>query len=502
MRWARGVLLTALAAGLLAGGARPATAGADICPEPNDGPDGACALGSGSSASGYLDSPDDVDRYRIEVGQGQMIQASLGSLPGDYSLRLEEASGAPVIEAGGGGADRALEARDMPAGSYFLVVSSNNGESSADQPYVIKVSVQGSIAGPPLTIDSSAPPPPPAPDRSLDQLVLTLLDAGDKAKASKPTNGSDGRGDWYQVIFKRDSDPQISRLGPEVIINRVYRGKDLPNAQAIYRDLVGQVFPEAKDLALGVGSVGPEDAGGLGDEAQAWGACTNRNCSPERGEKVYRHFRFVFRTGNLVEVIYSYGYESGNYYGVARDLAGKVQTRINTAPAGPPPEIIARGAPGDMGLVIQDAGPQATEMFRNFGSDDRASWYESRFERGEETVNQKLGPNIIYNKVFVANGSDNARAIFKENAVKALPEATTRKGAPFVEPKTKSFGNESFAIGACNDNCDTDRSQYLHERLVYRWGNVVVILYLWGREDQANPDVLATYASLINGRVR
>ena len=78
--------------------------------------------------------------------------------------------------------------------------------------------------------------------------------------------------------------------------------------------------------------------------------------------------------------------------------------------------------------------------------------------------------------------------------------------APDADAETtilrRSTGTASYAIGACNDDCGGANSQYLHERVVYRWGNVVVILYIWGREDQSNPDTLATYAATINGRVR
>jgi hypothetical protein len=37
---------------------------------------------------------------------------------------------------------------------------------------------------------------------------------------------------------------------------------------------------------------------------------------------------------------------------------------------------------------------------------------------------------------------------------------------------------------------------------VFRWGNVVSIVYIWGRQDQANPDVVGDFANRIIGRIR
>jgi hypothetical protein len=216
---------------------------------------------------------------------------------------------------------------------------------------------------------------------------------------------------------------------------------------------------------------------------------------------VIRHFRIVFRMGSLVETLYTYGSDNGNNIDVAFSLAKTLEKRINTPPSGPPPEIFSSRQPAEIGLHIQEAGKQATEVFSRTGADDRGSWYEARFEQGQEAFSQRLGPVIVYNKVFVATSNANARAIFLENAVRDLPEATEVHGAIFDEPKTKTFGNESYAIGACNDDCTGARSDTLHERLVYRWGNVVVILYIWGREDQSNPGVIGDLATRINGRV-
>src|SRR6476646_5147283 len=117
-RLGRGAVVAGLALGLLAGRATPTWAGQDICPEPNDAPENACAIGPNTSSGGYLDSPDDVDRDRISSGAGQSVQATLGTLPGSYTFRLEAEDGTVVADGNGSGTDdRALGANGLTGGT-------------------------------------------------------------------------------------------------------------------------------------------------------------------------------------------------------------------------------------------------------------------------------------------------------------------------------------------------------------------------------------------------
>jgi hypothetical protein len=355
----------------------------------------------------------------------------------------------------------------------------------------------------PAPVETTAPPPPPPPaaERPLDQLVLNLEDAGEKTKASgRPRSGSDNRASWYEVTYRRDSDRAVLKLGPQYVVNRVYRATDAATAQQIYNEQINAGFPEAKTLNLFPGSVGGQQMNPIGEAAQAIGGC--ESCNDDNPDRLMRHYRIVFRMGNLVQTVYTYGSDSGAYFGVAFDLAKKVEKRVLTAPSGPLQEIFSTRQPADIGLHLEEAGKQAVEVLSRTGSDGRSSWYESRYERGEETVGQKLGPATIYNKIFVANSADDARAIYRENAVKDLPQATQPRGGIFTEDKTKKFGNESYAIGACNNDCGDNRTEYLHEQVVYRWGNVVVVVYIWGQKDEANPETLGLYAGNIAGRIQ
>ena len=192
-RASRPILIGALAFGLLLGRpAPPIWAGQDVCSEPNEAPAQACPIGGNSTAAGYLDSPDDVDRYRIQVGQGQVVLASLSTLPGDFNLRLEAEGGSQVAQGEGSGtADKALGTSALPAGTYWVAVYSPNGDSSADAPYTLGVSVQGTAVVA-INVDPNAPPPAAAAERPIEQLVLIGDEAGAQAKRSGSKRGDEG----------------------------------------------------------------------------------------------------------------------------------------------------------------------------------------------------------------------------------------------------------------------------------------------------------------------
>jgi hypothetical protein len=126
--------------------ARPVLAGADVCPEPNGDYGTACFLGPDGPAPGFLDTFDDVDRYRLQLPPESMVMATLGSLPADYSLRLDLSDGTLAAEATEPGlADKVLKADGLQPGTYFLSVFSLRGESNPARPYLLSVSYSTSI---------------------------------------------------------------------------------------------------------------------------------------------------------------------------------------------------------------------------------------------------------------------------------------------------------------------------------------------------------------------
>jgi hypothetical protein len=186
--------------------ASPVLAGADVCPEPNQDIASACFLGPDGPAPGFLDTPDDVDRYRIELPPDSMIVATLGSLPADYGLRLHLADGSVTAEAiEPGVADKLVRADGLQPGTYFLSVASLRGESDSGRPYSVSVTYSTSIV---LTTPSSSTGGTsrayvPAPAKPYG---LLPSDVGGGFREAERFEGEDGRL-YVNRIIATDSIP-------------------------------------------------------------------------------------------------------------------------------------------------------------------------------------------------------------------------------------------------------------------------------------------------------
>lgn len=200
------VLLFALVAALVGPSVRPALAGTDVCPEPNSDFAAACFLGAGGPAPGFIDTPEDVDSYRIELTPDSMVVATLGALPADYSLRLHAPDGSPVAEAVQPGlTDKVVRMDGIPGGTYFLVVSSQRGESNPDAHYLLSVSYPASLVLTPAAPAGSAPQAAygyiPAPAKAYG---LGPADVGPGYRETAREESEDGR-TFAQRLLARDA---------------------------------------------------------------------------------------------------------------------------------------------------------------------------------------------------------------------------------------------------------------------------------------------------------
>lgn len=131
-------------------------------------------------------------------------------------------------------------------------------------------------------------------------------------------------------------------------------------------------------------------------------------------------------------------------------------------------------------LTIQDAGKEATQYIADEGTDKYGKFARNRFERDRSNGASALGPNIIDNKVWVAKDVETAKALFKEQAaIKNFPER--KEGAQGIVEKIKPtpYGEEFAFTSAFYQ----DDKIWQHYRFVMRQGNVVAVVYLFGREE-------------------
>jgi hypothetical protein len=132
--WVRlfvGIVVTGLMAAVV--GSIPVQAkGADLCPEPNDQFQQACALEPGKEATGYLFHAGDYDAYRIVALDFRAgIRLELLDAPHPYQIELTDWNGRAIASS----TERVLDATVSQPGTYYAFVWSPGGGSSDDLPY-------------------------------------------------------------------------------------------------------------------------------------------------------------------------------------------------------------------------------------------------------------------------------------------------------------------------------------------------------------------------------
>jgi hypothetical protein len=308
-------------------------------------------------------------------------------------------------------------------------------------------------------------------------------------------SSDDARGNKTVVRFEpdlkgRDDAPPT----PTLIVDTVFTATDVVTAQQIYGEQVNAGVPEAK---AGVNSIGGMDLPALGDEWQGQGGCGP--C--DSGDL---HFRIVFRYLNVVHVLYTWGQSDYASQGIAVNYAQILADRVKAVPSastGPVADEMKSVFPRQVALTVGELGKQINTALDREGSDDRSSWVEGKFKRPPETVTARLGPLLIYDKVWVANSVDQAWEIYSAQAQPGFPEAEGDVGTDFAMENMPGFGNETFGWTACNETCNTEKFNRLHQRLVWRNGNVVVVLYMWGRDDASTVNFIGYVAGQMNKRI-
>jgi hypothetical protein len=136
------------------------------------------------------------------------------------------------------------------------------------------------------------------------EFVVTLEEAGKRAKVEREKAGKDARGNWYEVRYERGGTGSRFYEGPVTVYSYVHVAKDVESARQVYQEQIrlNEKFPEAnKRIGDKFELKGSE---GIADESQGLSAC-ERRCNLD-GD-IYVHKRLVFRSYNAVSVVYLYG---------------------------------------------------------------------------------------------------------------------------------------------------------------------------------------------------
>jgi hypothetical protein len=136
--------------------------------------------------------------------------------------------------------------------------------------------------------------------------------------------------------------------------------------------------------------------------------------------------------------------------------------------------------PRTVALTIADAGKEATQYINDEGTDKFGKWVRTRFERDRSNGASALGPNVMDSKVWVAKDVETAKALFREQAaIKNFPERTEKVEGPVEKIKPTKYGEQYSHIGGYFQ----DDKIWHHHRFGIQVGNLVAVVYLFGREE-------------------
>ena len=121
-----------------------------------------------------------------------------------------------------------------------------------------------------------------------------------------------------------------------------------------------------------------------------------------------------------------------------------------------------------------------------------------------------MGPVILDNIVWVTKDVETAKKLFKVQSDKntEMPEREVNRDAakgpfPFVVKEgqmPKELAEDASAMSACVD-CDVKTVILTHHRIVLRKGNVVTVVYIFGRDNVATPEVAIWHARQVADRM-
>ena len=267
-RVANGLVSGALALSLLAAGGGIAP-GSDVRP----------------AVAEEMDCYNDKDLYyTAECAAQRELDRKTGNTPKD----AKDAQGASTMPGASG-----APAVSPPASSD----APPEGQAGASQPAQQQQAAQGGDE------EEEEKPAPRGPVTDPHTVVLTLADAGKEATPYKDESGTDKYGKWALTRFERDRSNGASSLGPNVMQSKVWVAKDVETAKGLFKEQVAvKGFPERTESARGtVEKVKPTQ---YGEEFSFDSAFYQ-----DDDNKVWQHYRFVIRVGNLVSVVYLFGRE-------------------------------------------------------------------------------------------------------------------------------------------------------------------------------------------------
>jgi hypothetical protein len=102
---------------------------------------GAATIPFNTNVTGLVSPSGDIDNYKFVITSGGTITITLGTLPGDYDLKLLNSAGTQLAISQAGGTTGETINRTVTAGTYYAQVYGYNGANSASTCYTLRVAL-------------------------------------------------------------------------------------------------------------------------------------------------------------------------------------------------------------------------------------------------------------------------------------------------------------------------------------------------------------------------
>ncbi|WPV70482.1 reprolysin-like metallopeptidase [Chitinophaga sp. LS1] len=181
---------------------------------------GAATIPFNTDVTGLISPSGDVDYYKFVITTSGTITITLGTLPGDYDLKLYNSSGTQLNVSQASGTTSESISRTVSAGTYYVQVYGYNGANSATTCYTLRVALGTATRSVDLTSDQDKVQVYPNPANSVVNINL----AGVKGKSEVSLFDINGRQVMRREVNAANLQLDISTLTPGVYIIRVKNG--------------------------------------------------------------------------------------------------------------------------------------------------------------------------------------------------------------------------------------------------------------------------------------
>lgn len=183
---------------------------------------GAATIPFNTNVTGLISPSGDIDNYKFVITTGGTITITLGTLPGDYDLKLLNSAGTQLAISQAGSTTSETITRTMTAGTYYAQVYGYNGANSATTCYTLRVQLGTASRGTDLiTGDVQKVDVFPNPAHTVVNINLT----GFTGKSDVSLFDVNGRVLLRRVVSTDNSQLDISALPAGVYMMRIKHGE-------------------------------------------------------------------------------------------------------------------------------------------------------------------------------------------------------------------------------------------------------------------------------------